>query len=168
MPLNVGILKLTQGETLKEYYYNRHVCQDALIPIHKMKQGVEFFHENWECYPLWCVGHRVFKTEPQGMIKPSEEERKLDMGESEMWMDIGAWYVPGPVWRQEEYNGKECRKRFEEWLLQQGGVQCLYAISEMSRHQWRQMFNVGIYDHVRQKYGSKSVFMDAYDKISRR
>eukprot|EP01138_Halocafeteria_seosinensis_P010458 gb/GECG01010678.1/.p1 GENE.gb/GECG01010678.1/~~gb/GECG01010678.1/.p1 ORF type:complete len:376 (+),score=31.78 gb/GECG01010678.1/:1-1128(+) len=168
MPLNVGILKLTQGEKLKEYYYTRHVCQDALVHVDKLKEGVEFFHKNFECYPLWSVGHRTYKTEPQGMMKPLEKDRKLKPGEYEMWVDIGAWYVPGPVWRHEPYDGTARRKAFEEWCIKENGYQCLYAVTEMTREQWRTMFNMDIYDHAREKYKSKDVFMDTYDKISRK
>lgn len=166
MPLHVGLLKLTQGRTLEKYYEDRHVCQDALVSMDLLEEGIQFFHKNWECYPLWMAAHKTFKTTPQGMMKPTKDD--LRDGEHEMFVDIGAWYAPGPVLRGEPYNGYQATKNFEHWLIANKGYQCLYAVTEMTREEYTTMFNMENYHACRKKYGAEGVFMDVYDKVRKR
>jgi len=39
----------------------------------------------------------------------------------------------------------------------------LYAVTELSRAEYRQMFDCTLYDKVRKQYYAEGVFMDTYD-----
>jgi delta24-sterol reductase len=162
MPPKVSFMRLTQTERLRKYRDERNVVQDALVPIRELEPCLELFHQLFDCYPLWFCAHKLFKTQPQGMLSPSSPE--LD---EEMFADVGAWQVPGFVKRKEAWSGTEAVKRMEAWLREHHGYQCLYAVTEQTREQFWQMFDRTLYDRVRAKYGSASTFMDTFDKVAK-
>ena len=44
VPPKVSLLKLTQGEAVKELYENNHFFQDMLVPLTTMGAALEYFH----------------------------------------------------------------------------------------------------------------------------
>lgn len=162
MPPKVQFMRLTQGEAVRKYRDERNVVQDGLIPIRLLKEAVEMFHREFECYPLWICGHRAFRHTPEGMIRPSLPDQS-----EEMFVDVGAWQVPRPVKRKERWSGPTAVRNFEAWLREHGGYQCLYAVTEQTRSEFWQMFDRTLYDAVREKYGAVGAFMDVFDKVKR-
>jgi len=45
VPPKVSLLKLTQGETVKELYEKNHFIQDMLVPIDKLKDSLQCFEK---------------------------------------------------------------------------------------------------------------------------
>jgi delta24-sterol reductase len=162
MPPKVSLMRLSQTERVRKYRDARNVVQDALVPIRLLRDGIELFHREFECYPLWMVAHKTFRTEPRGMVGPSRPE--LD---EEMFVDIGAWQVPRMVKRKEAWDGIEAVKHMEAWLRAHAGYQCLYAVTEQTRSEFWQMFDRTLYERVREKYGARGAFMDVFDKVKR-
>jgi Delta24-sterol reductase len=162
MPPKVSLMRLTQTERVRKYRDERNVVQDALMPIRLLREGIEMFHREFECYPLWICAHKTFRTEPQGMIRPSRPELA-----EEMFVDIGAWQVPRFVKRKEPWNGREAVRRMEAWLRERSAYQCLYAVTEQTRDEFWRMFDRTLYDQVRAKYGAVGAFMDVFDKVKR-
>ena len=162
MPPKVSLLRLFQTERIREYREARNVVQDALIPIRFLREGIELFHREFECYPLWLCAHKMFRTSPQGMTRPSDPGYDW-----EMFVDLGAWQMPGFVKRGEPFDGRQAVRRMERWLRAHHGYQCLYAVTEQTREQFWKMFDRTLYDQVRGKYGGGGTFMDVFDKIAR-
>jgi len=162
MPPKIAFLKLTQGERIRAYYEDRHVCQDMLVPITYLKETIEFFHTTFECYPLWLCPHRTLRTEPQGSLKPS-----VHVSDYEMYVDVGAYDVPGAILRGEPYDSRRAVRMMQDFVMAHRGYQCLYAVTELTRAEYRRMFDCALYDGVRKKYRAEGVFMDTYDKVKR-
>jgi Delta24-sterol reductase len=162
MPPKVSLMRLTQTERVRKYRDERNVVQDALIPIRLLRDGIEMFHREFECYPLWICAHRTFRTEPRAMIGPSKPELA-----EELFVDLGAWQVPRIVKRKEAWDGREAVRHMEAWLRAQQGYQCLYAVTEQTRDEFWQMFDRTLYDSVRDAYGASGAFMDVFDKVKR-
>jgi delta24-sterol reductase len=162
MPPKVSLMRFTQTERVRKYRDERNVVQDGLVPMRRLREAVEMFHREFECYPLWLAGHRVFRTEPQGMLQPSLPDVR-----EEMFVDVGAWQVPRPVKRKEAWDGRQAVRNFEAWLRANHGYQCLYAVTEQTRTEFWQMFDRTLYDAVRAKYGAIGAFMDVFDKVKR-
>jgi delta24-sterol reductase len=162
MPPKPSLMRLTQSERVRIYREERNFLQDGLVPIRLLREGIELFHRECECYPLWLCPHLNVRTSPSGMIAPSRPE--LDQ---EMYVDIGAWQVPRPVKRREPWSGPPAVQRVEAWLREHSGYQCLYAVTEQTRSEFWQMFDRTLYDVVREKYQAAGAFMDVYDKVKR-
>jgi len=170
LPASIPLIKATQPPSLNKFYQERHICQDGLLPLAKLPQGVEFYHKNFECYPLWLCPHKLCYTKEQGMLRPSAEATRrgaVRPGGFEQYVDIGCYYSPGPVLRGEAYDCAQARRNYEAFLIANSGYQALYAITEMTREQWATMFDTTLYEACRKRYDAEGWFMDAYDKVCR-
>jgi delta24-sterol reductase len=160
MPPKISFLRLTQGERIKQYYDQKHVIQDALVPIEHLMETLENFDRIFDCYPTWLCPMRVFRKTPRGFMNPASSAEV-----SEMYVDVAVISVPGPVLRGEDYNALVGVKEMEQFLLDHRGFQGTYAVSLLTRDGYRRMFDHTLYDEVRCKYGAQDKFMDAYDKV---
>ncbi|MFT3923416.1 MAG: FAD-binding oxidoreductase [Myxococcales bacterium] len=161
MPPKVSLMRLTQTKRMRKFRDERNVVQDALLPLRFLSESIDMFHQEFECYPVWLCPHKVFKTQPQGALKPSLP------GGDEMFVDVGVWQVPGFVKRKEKWNGRVAVKRMEAWLRAHHGYQCLYAVTEQTRKQFWEMFDGTLYHKARKTYGGEGAFMDVFDKVKR-
>eukprot|EP00850_Spirogloea_muscicola_P014972 SM000111S18795 [mRNA] locus=s111:219051:223451:+ [translate_table: standard] len=168
MPPKVSFLKLTQGEAIRNYYHERHMCQDLLVPIYKIADALEFCDREYEVYPIWLCPHRLFKTPIRGLIGPEPDfekhNRQGDTKYAQMWTDIGVYYAPGPVLRGEEYDGCAAVDRMEQFLIDSHSFQALYAVTELSERDFWRMFNIQLYASCREKYNAVGTFMGIYYK----
>ena len=48
LPPKISLLKITQGEAIRNYYHDMHVIQDMLLPLHRVADALEFLHEEME------------------------------------------------------------------------------------------------------------------------
>ncbi|KAG6393892.1 hypothetical protein SASPL_144467 [Salvia splendens] len=139
MPPKVSLLKATQGDAIRNYYHEMHVIQDMLVPLYKVGDALEFVHREME-------------------------RRQGDTQYAQMYTDVGVYYAPGPVLRGEEFDGSEAVRRMESWLIENHGFQPQYAVSELSEKNFWRMFDAGLYEHARRKYGAVGTFMSLYYK----
>ncbi|KAJ3411096.1 hypothetical protein HDV05_002741 [Chytridiales sp. JEL 0842] len=160
MPPQVNFLKLTQTKAIKEHHFHKHIAQDYLLPLDKLKEGIKLSHEVYEIYPLWLCPHAVLKTTPQGAVRAP-----LNDAEIEQYVDIGIWGVPGPVLRKECYDAHEANREYETWLRNNRGYQAMYALSEQTPEEFHEMFDMSLYTAVRKKYKCEGVFMDVTQKV---
>ncbi|KAI8845364.1 24-dehydrocholesterol reductase [Chytriomyces cf. hyalinus JEL632] len=160
MPPSVSFLKLTQTKSQRDHYFHKHIAQDYLLPLDKLKEGLELSHDVYEVYPLWLCPHAVLKTSPQGALRAPINNQEI-----EQYVDIGIWGVPGAVQRREVYDAHVANREYETWLRKNRGYQAMYAISEMTPEEFNEMFDMTLYDAARKKYGSVGVFMDVTQKV---
>nr|UIW24267.1 sterol sidechain reductase 1 [Digitalis lanata] len=168
MPPKVSLLKATQGEAIRNYYHEMHVIQDMLVPLYKVGDALEWVHREMEIYPIWLCPHRLYKTPMKAMVYPEpgfeHQRRQGDTHYAQMYTDVGVYYAPGPVLRGEVFDGVEACKRLEEWLIQNHGFQTQYAVSELTEKNFWRMFDAGLYEKCRSKYGAVGTFMSVYYK----
>ncbi len=160
MPPKIAFLKMTQGPRIKRYYDEKHVLQDALVPISALEETLAYFDEIFDAYPLWLCPMLIRRTKPSGAVAPEPEA-----GEHEMYVDVGVFLVPGPVARGEDYSALAATRKMEKFLLARRGYQALYAVTQMTRQDFNRMFERSLHERVRHAYGAEGVFMDTYDKV---
>ncbi|CAO2040103.1 unnamed protein product [Urochloa humidicola] len=168
MPPKISLLKITQGEAIRNYYHDNHVIQDVLVPLHKVSDCLEFAHRELEVYPVWLCPHRLFKLPVKTMLQPEagfeQHQRKGDTSYAQMFTDVGFYYAPGAALRGEEFNGAEAVHKLEQWLITNHGYQAQYAVSELSEKDFWKMFDPSHYEHCRRKYSAVGTFMSNYYK----
>jgi delta24-sterol reductase len=162
MPPKVSLMRLVQSEAIRKYRDQRNAVQDVLTPIRHLRSCLEMVEREFEVYPLWFCGHKMFRTRPQGMVGPSR-----DAGDSEMFVDVGLWQVPGFVKRGEAWDGHAAVRNMEAWARAHGAYQCLYAVTEQREDEFWRMFDRSLYARVRKTYAAEGAFMDVYDKVRR-
>ncbi|KAH7839586.1 hypothetical protein Vadar_006029 [Vaccinium darrowii] len=168
MPPKVSLLKATQGEAIGNYYPEMHVIQDMLVPLYKVGDALEFVHKEMEVYPLWLCPHKLFKLPYKTMVYPEAgfelHRRQGDTHYAQMYTDVGVYYTPGPVLRGEVFDGVEAVRNLETWLIENHGYQPQYAVSELDEKKFWRMFDAGLYENCRKKYGAVGTFMSVYYK----
>ncbi|KAH0880229.1 hypothetical protein HID58_067623 [Brassica napus] len=92
------------------------------------------------------------------------ERRQGDTEDAQMYTDVGVYYAPGPVLRGEEFDGSEAVRKMEKWLIENGGFQPQYAVSELDEKSFWRMFDGDLYEHCRKKYRAVGTFMSVYYK----
>ena len=172
LPVSVSLLKLTNTETLQRFYEESHCAQDFLVPLSRLDEALERAHALFEVYPVWLCPHKVVRTEPQGAIRFGLAElpvhREPDGSEYHMYFDIGLYGVAAAAKRGERWSAPEAVARFERFLIETGGYSALYAIVELSREQFHQMFDRCLYLEMRRKWDPESKLLDCYEKVKKR
>ena len=159
LPLNFQFLKkIRQAYMPKEDPNSNFIIQDFLIPIQKLKKVLEFSWETFEINPVWLCPAKM-DEDPEAAILP-----KHDGG---FYVDIGV-YGCSPKMPPIPGNHREvAMKKAEQFTLDNGGQQWMYAQTYMDREQFRQMFPRNLYDSVRERLPMcKKGFPDVFDKIS--
>lgn len=69
----------------------------------------------------------------------------------------------------EDYNPVRAQKECEEFCLETEGLVALYAESQLTFEEYKQMFapHLVFYDKMRKKYHCDGAFCHTYDKISK-
>ena len=93
-----------------------------------------------------------------------QHRRQGDTPYAQMFTDVGVYYAPGPVLRGEVFDGAEAVRKMEQWLIENHSFQPQYAVSELNEKDFWRMFDAGLYEHVREKYGAVGTFMSVYYK----
>ncbi len=167
MPPQLALLKLTHTPTLQTFYETKHVAQDFLVPLELLGDALTRVHGLFEVYPLWLCPHRLVKTEPQGALR-WRLNASAPAGAHDMYVDVGVYGVSRKAARGERWSAPAAVTEFEQWLIANGGYSALYAVVELSRSEYNQMFDTTLIEAMRRKWGAERVLCNAYDKIKRK
>eukprot|EP00421_Protoceratium_reticulatum_P073090 CAMPEP_0168404568 /NCGR_PEP_ID=MMETSP0228-20121227/24705_1 /TAXON_ID=133427 /ORGANISM="Protoceratium reticulatum, Strain CCCM 535 (=CCMP 1889)" /LENGTH=615 /DNA_ID=CAMNT_0008418193 /DNA_START=50 /DNA_END=1893 /DNA_ORIENTATION=- len=157
LPPSVSFLKVTTPAGLQKFYDAKHVIQDMLVPAAKIREGLEVFRRHFDIYPLWVCP--MYLRPGAGLVHARGGEG------AQMYVDLGAYGVPGFVKRGEDYDVVEQIRAVEDFVASVDGFEMLYADSYMSRKEFAKMFDRALYDKLRAQLGGDKAFPDIYDKI---
>ncbi|XP_006635059.1 delta(24)-sterol reductase isoform X1 [Lepisosteus oculatus] len=152
VPPKISLLKLTQGETIRQLYEQHHVVQDMLVPMKHLESAITTFHKDIHVYPLWLCPF-VLPGQP-GMVHPKGNE-------AELYVDIGAYGEP----RVKHFQARASMRQLEKFVRGVHGFQMLYADVYMDRQEFWEMFDGSLYHKLREELGCKDAFPEVYDKI---
>eukprot|EP00929_Paragymnodinium_shiwhaense_P013797 TRINITY_DN121648_c0_g1_i1.p1 TRINITY_DN121648_c0_g1~~TRINITY_DN121648_c0_g1_i1.p1 ORF type:complete len:624 (+),score=127.22 TRINITY_DN121648_c0_g1_i1:66-1937(+) len=156
LPPSVSFLKITTPASLQKFYDTKHVIQDMLVPASTMEKSLAVFRKHFEMYPLWVCP--MYLRPGRGIVHAPGDK-------AELFVDLGAYGVPGAVKRGEDYDLVQHVREVEEYVTSAKGFEMLYADSYMSRKEFAKMFDRGLYDELRTRLGAVGAFPDIYDKI---
>lgn len=155
VPPKVSLLKLTQGETIKNMYEKYQVIQDMLVPMKDLGKSLDVFDTELNLYPLWICPFKLFNQ--PGLVHPKGNQ-------DEMYVDIGAYGTP----KNPGFSTIPSTRRLEDFVAKTNGFQMLYADSYLSREQFREMFDHSLYDKMRKQLDCEKAFPEIYDKVNRK
>lgn len=153
VPPKVSLLKLTQGEIVKQMYERHQIIQDMLVPVEDMKESIKFFHSELNLYPLWLCPFRL-PNDP-GMLRTKEK--------TSFYVDIGAYGTPTVP----TFEGRATTRRLEAFVRKVGGFQMLYADTYMTKEEFEEMFDHRLYDRMRNEWSSDAAFPRVFDKVNK-
>ncbi|KAH9499915.1 Delta(24)-sterol reductase [Bulinus truncatus] len=155
VPPKVSLLKLTQGETIKNMYEKYQVIQDMLVPVSTLGKSLDFFHQELNLYPLWLCPFKLFNM--PGLVHPKTNG-------NEMYMDIGAYGTP----KAPGFSTVPSTRKLEDFVAENDGFQMLYADSYLTNEQFRAMFDHRLYDKMRKQLDCEKAFPEIYEKVNRK
>lgn len=163
VPPPIGLLKYFETETTKRLREQFHVVQDMLIPAVHLEKSLRYFEEQYQLYPLWLCPMNVYTyPEDKGFL---HAYRKTDGTEDSLFVDIGAYGTP----KKPGFHAMEALQALEQFVLEHGGYQAMYARTLLSREDFRRMFNHTHYDRMRREIPNTiKAFDEVYDKLGGR
>jgi len=157
-PINFQLAKLVLPQAFYEMYFvTNHMLQDFIIPLWGLETSLDFIHTNFEIYPIWLCPCKIFKR--PGMIQSKGPE-------PELYVDVGIYGTMRGA-KADAYDPERSTRLVEAFAREHDGIQGLYADSYMSRDEFREMFDMRLYDKMRARYGCEGAFPDVYDKVSK-
>ncbi|GBP95150.1 Delta(24)-sterol reductase [Eumeta japonica] len=99
MPPEVSLLKLTQFEAITTLYERCHVIQDMLLSVDKMEEAIQFFHREFQVYPVWLCPFKLYNR--PGLLKVDTSK------DWEMFVDIGVYGIPKAEAYQTNLGGRD-------------------------------------------------------------
>lgn len=163
VPPPIALLKFFETDTTKRLREQYHVVQDMLMPVYHLEKSLRYFEEHYQLYPLWVCPMNIYAyPEDKGFLRPF---RRPDGTEDVLFVDIGAYGTP----KKPGFHAMEALKALEQFVLQHGGYQAMYARTLLSRENFRNMFNHAHYDRMRAQIPyTQQAFTEVYDKLGGR
>jgi delta24-sterol reductase len=160
-PFNYQLLKWVKELMLG---YNNigdiFITQDFLIPLTKLKGGIELSSRLVDIWPIWMVPSILHYDDRFGI----DQGMKPRSGNI-MYVDLGVYGLA----LNKNFQGHEATlKAFEKWTMDNGGYQALYAETYMTKEEFTEMFTPQLYEKVRDRLPlCKEGFPSTYQKICR-
>lgn len=160
LPPRIALLKFFETDTTRQLREKYHVVQDMLMPVSKLRDSLRYFHDEYLIYPLWLCPMRIPENPAGiGMVHPHTLPNGLT---DDLFVDIGAYGTP----KRAHFDGNQALKKLEEFVIENGGYQALYARTLMTEEQFRTMFDHSTYDGLRARMPYvKNAFGDIYRKV---
>lgn len=166
LPPKPAFLKFTTTPGIRAFTFTKQVFQDIVLPIRKLEDQIERSIELFDTFPLLVYPCRVYDHGPNsGQIRSPRDEYLVEGTNYAMYNDLGIYGVPGFVKRKEKYNPVIAMREMEKFTRDVGGFSFLYADIFMNREEFEEMFDLTLYESVRQKYGAEGAFPHLYDKV---
>eukprot|EP00290_Baffinella_frigidus_P007437 CAMPEP_0180135178 /NCGR_PEP_ID=MMETSP0986-20121125/10668_1 /TAXON_ID=697907 /ORGANISM="non described non described, Strain CCMP2293" /LENGTH=518 /DNA_ID=CAMNT_0022075811 /DNA_START=102 /DNA_END=1658 /DNA_ORIENTATION=+ len=160
----IAFIKLTMSPQIRREVVTKHVVQDAIMPMEKLKETLDKCHELFEIYPLLFFPVALFDHgKNEGFHR--NPKKCLPGMDHQMFFDIGIYGVPERVREEKEWPAVKNLRKFEEFVRKFSGYTLLYADVFMTRKEFRQMLNHTLYDKMRIKYKAVGAFPEVYDKV---
>jgi len=156
MPPKISLLKRTQSQAIKKLYEKYHFIQDMLVPLTSLKESLLLFDKELRIYPIWLCP--FFLPQLPGMVHPPIESGS----DGAMYVDIGAY---GSV-TLPSYHAKNTSMLVEKFVRAEHGFQMLYADCYMNKQEFREMFDLSLYEKMRSKLNCERAFPEIWDKIN--
>ena len=154
VPPKISLLKLTQTNTTKRLYEQKHVTQDILLPMETLMETLTLFNTEFNVYPLWICPFQL-PSKP-GLVHPRGNR-------TVMYVDVGAYGVP----KITDFDANKALRSVEKFAREVNGFQMLYAATSMTREEFREMFDHELYDKKRKELGCETAFPEIYDKVGK-
>ncbi|MGB5192828.1 MAG: FAD-binding protein [Polyangiales bacterium] len=160
----ISLLKGTMTEGVRWKLVHKHVVQDIIIPMRELEGAVEEFHRRFEVYPLLVYPIRIYDHGEYQGFQP--KPRQLEPGKQwDMFVDLGAYGIPPAVKRGEDWDAEDHVPATERFTYEVGGFVPLYQDVWMTRKEFEQMFDHGLYRRMREKLRAIGAFPEVWDKV---
>ncbi|KAL4719860.1 hypothetical protein ACJJTC_019762 [Scirpophaga incertulas] len=166
LPPKPAFLKFTTTPGVRAYTFTKQVFQDIVLPINELERQIEIASVLFEKFPLLVYPCKIIDHGPSsGQLKRPAAKYLVPGTNYAMYNDLGVYGVPGKVKKQKPYNPVDAMRKMEKFTRDVGGYSFLYADIFMTKEEFEEMFDLSLYEKVRQKYHAEGAFPHLYDKV---
>ncbi|KAF4524864.1 hypothetical protein B566_EDAN012820 [Ephemera danica] len=166
LPPKPAFLKFTTTPGIRAMTFTKQVFQDIVLPMTELEKQIDISEKLFDTYPVLVYPCRVYDHGPHsGQLRPPRPEQLTPGANWAMFNDLGVYGVPGPVKRKEPYDAVAAMRAMEKFTRDVGGYSFLYADIFMDRKEFEEMFDMTLYEKVREKYFANHAFPHLYDKV---
>ena len=130
------------------------ITVDTFIPFSKMEDFMEWYKEEVNHFPLWCVPYR--------MVHKYEwlSDEFLSEVRDELYLDIA-------IYGMRRKDPEHYYKIIEKKLIEIGGIKTLISTNFYSEKEFWKIWNKKNYDLVKHKTDPDNIFRGLYEKMCR-
>jgi len=162
LPPKVPLLKLIESPAVTEWYEEKYVLQDFMVPLEHMEGLYRLCCKELAVYPLWLCPYRIANNgDMQGKVKAPTGTKPGGYGQ---YIDIAAVGEP----QIKDFDCGKAIRTLEEFLRDHDGIQGNYSYTYQTNQEFRQMFDHSLYDEVRKELGAEQAFVEGYEKLARK
>lgn len=166
LPPKPAFLKYTTTPGIRAMTFTKQVFQDIVLPLNQLEDQIDLSEELFDTYPILIYPCRIYDHgENMGQLRKPRPEQMVPGTNYGMFNDLGVYGVPGPVKRKERFDAVAAMRKMEKFTRDVGGYPFLYADIFMSREEFEEMFDLTLYEKVRQKYHAEGAFPHLYEKV---
>ena len=133
-------------------------------------QAINLAGDIFEIWPILVYPSRIYDhgAEMQGQFRRPAQHDMVPGRDYAMFFDLGVYGIPKAILDGEEhkYKAVTSMRRMEHYTREAGGAPFLYADTFMDREEFGAMFDLSLYERVRDKYGAADHFPHLFDKTS--
>jgi len=128
------------------------VTLDVFIPFSKVSRFMEWYRQEVNFFPLWCVPYRCarkYEWISKDFWRKTEDDLFLDLA----------------IYGMKKRGGKNYYRVLEEGLMELGGLKTLISTNYYTEPDFWKIWNKENYDAVKAKTDPKNIFRDLYTKM---
>ena len=135
--MNYQLLSWMKETFLGDVWEDNFMLQDFILPLHHVKESLVLNDSLTNIYPVWLVPSRLYFSRLPECVRPAAGDV--------MFVDVGVYGHSALP----DYVGKDAALRtFEQFTLEHGGFQALYAETLLSYEDFTAMFPREMYEKV--------------------
>lgn len=166
LPPKPAFLKFSTTPGIRAYTFTKQVFQDIVLPIKELEKQIDISEKLFDLYPLLIYPCRIYNHGPHsGQVMLRNGDYVVPGTDYAMYNDLGIYGVPGYVKTKRPYNPVRAMREIEEFTRRVGGFSFLYADIFMTRDEFEDMFDLTLYERVRERYHAENAFPHLYDKV---
>lgn len=164
-PPNIAFLKLTTPKKIRKLTFTKQIFQDIVVPMSALSDAIDLSDELFSIDPLLIYPCRIYDHgNISGQLRPPREQDRIPGTNFGMYCDLGIYGIPIQVKKNQAYSATSAMRTLEKFIRDNGGYSFLYADTFMTREEFFQMFDLTLYEKVRNRYQLESALPHLFDK----
>ena len=164
-PPNIAFLKLSTPKSLRKIAISKQIYQDIVLPMTALRDAINLSHEIFSIYPLLVYPCRIYDHgNSNGQLRPPRETDRVPGTNFGMYCDLGIYGIPKYILENKKYSVITNMRKMEKFICDNNGYSFLYADTFMTATEFSKMFDLSLYEKVRERYHLQSAFPHLYTK----
>ncbi len=151
---------LRAAEKFLNYKKRPDVIVDVFIPSKKFTDFWAWYKKEFNFFPLWIVPYKMPrpKADKVGLYPWINPVHAMKSGES--------FFIDTAIYGKKNCEAdRDLAKMLEDKVFELGGIKTLISKNYYSRERFAEIYNLALYDRIKQKTDPKNLFGTVYERM---